>query len=124
MYDSKYKEYAHITTKMEHAFVSSGFDNWKKSEERFKRHETSGAHQEAVLKATAFRSKQPDVHAQVNLQKKKEQQKNRKVFLTELSCIRVLARQGLALRGHEEVEGNLPQLMKAQGAHDTDIKTG
>lgn len=41
------------------------------------------------------------------------------MFLIQLSSLRYLLRQGLAIRGHEEEEGNLSQLMKVR-AEDHD----
>ena len=39
-----------------------------------------------------------------------------------LSSVRYLARQGLALRGHEESEGNMLQLLQMWSVHDSDVK--
>jgi GH18 family chitinase len=34
----------------EESFISIGFDNWKKSKERFKKHEKSHSHRESAMK--------------------------------------------------------------------------
>ena len=55
--------------------------------------------------------KQPTITAQLNSQAKREQKENRDMLLKQLSSLRYLARQGLAIRGHSEKEGNLMQLL-------------
>ena len=47
--------------------------------------------------------------------------KNRHCFLKVLGSLRFLARQGCALRGNEEGEGNLMQLMKLIGESDSKV---
>ena len=55
--------------------------------------------------------KQPTITAQLSSQAKREQKENRDMLLKQLSSLRYLARQGLAIRGHSEKEGNLMQLL-------------
>ena len=55
--------------------------------------------------------KQPTITAQLNSQANREQKENRDMLLKQLSSLRYLARQGLAIRGHSEKEGNLMQLL-------------
>ena len=110
-----------LTDKLgEAAFVTTGFNNWKKALQRFEQHSQSSLHKEAVLKLELL--KQPDVVAQLNTQHKKDQQVRREMLLTTLSSLRFLLRQGLAIRGHEEMEGNLMQLLLLQAEHCSDLK--
>lgn len=44
------------------------------------------------------------------------------VFIKELSCLRMLLRQGLPIRGHTEQEGNLMQLLCLRSDDDPQIK--
>lgn len=44
------------------------------------------------------------------------------MLLKHLSALRYLVRQGLAIRGHEENESNLIQLLHMWSAHDVDMK--
>ena len=76
--------------------MSNGFDNWKKACEYFIQHEKS-IHREAVLKRSL--TTQQTVAVQLL---------NREMFVKQL---RYLLRQGLALRGHEEKQVNLMQLL-------------
>ena len=39
------------------------------------------------------------------------QKSRRKAFFLQISALKYILRQGLALRGHDEVEGNLNQLL-------------
>ena len=55
--------------------------------------------------------KQPSVSTQLNNQLVQEQKVNREMLLKQLTSLRYILRQGLALRGHEEKEGNLMQLL-------------
>ena len=96
--------------KSEDAFVSSGFSNWKKANKKFKEHEKSHCHPEACMKYEAL--KRPSVVSLVNTAVKEEQQRRRCMLLKQLSSLRFLLRQGLAVRGHCDLEGNLYQLMK------------
>ena len=91
------------------AFMSNGFDNWKKACECFIQHEKSNIHREAVLKRSLM--SQPSVAAQLSNQVLQQQKVNREMLVKQLSSLRYLLRQGLALRGHEEHEGNLMQLL-------------
>ena len=54
------------------------------------------------------------VGAQLNKQYKDEQERHRYLFMKQLSSLQYLARQGLALRGHERIDSNLIQLLKTR----------
>lgn len=58
----------------------------------------------------------PTVAARINLTYQGQQAQRRRMLLIEVECIRYLLRQGLALRGHTEDEGNLIQLLKLRAA--------
>ena len=93
------------------------FYNWKKALNRFKDHERSTAHREGVSKLQG-RSQGVDVGAMISKQYEAEKRNNRAMLMKLLHCIRYLARQGLAFRGHHEdsvaFEGNLYQLLLLQ----------
>ena len=81
----------------------------KKASESFAQHEKSSIHNEAVLIHSVM--KQPSVSTQLNIQLVQEQRVNREILLKQLTSLRYILRQGLALQGHEEKEGNLMQLL-------------
>ena len=91
------------------AFISSGFNNWKKALQRFEQHAQSNAHKEALLRIELM--EQPTILSQLNTQLKKDQAARRELLMTTLTFLQYLVRQGLPIRGHEEVEGNLTQLL-------------
>ena len=94
------------------AFVVHGFDNWKKAKQRFREHELSQLHKEAVMKLLAV--SQPSVATQLSKQLSDDQNQRRRMLLKLLSSIRFLAQQGMAFRGHVEDESNLIQLLKCR----------
>ena len=94
------------------AFVSKGFNNWKKAKERFREHEQSHAHSEACVKISAL--KQPSVAAQLSTKVLMDQEKHRNLLLKQLDCLQYLTRQGIAVRGHHDEDGNLYQLLKCR----------
>lgn len=59
------------------------------------------------------------IGAHLSQQYAREMENNRKMLMKVLSCIRFLARQGLALiRDGDESDGNFLQLLKLQGQDD------
>ena len=55
--------------------------------------------------------KLPPVSAQINTQVQLNQAENRRLFLKQMSSLKYLMRQGQAVRGHDEAEGNLYQIL-------------
>ena len=104
------------------AFTSTGFNNWKKAHEKFGSHSISHVHREAKMKWLA--SGKPTLQERFSSQLVLLQNTRRKALLHQLSSLRFLLRQGLAIRGHTELEGNLRQLlMMWAGASNSDLKT-
>ena len=87
--------------KNENAFVTSGFDNWKKAHERFTQHAQSDLHKESILKVELL--KQDSVRALLDKQAMAEQKQHRDQLLKQLSSLRFLLRQGLAVRSHDDM---------------------
>ena len=54
---------------------------------------------------------------------KKEQEMRVQMLLKQLSSLKYLLRQGLAIRGHNDKEGNLIQLLKLRGEDDSKLQT-
>ena len=44
------------------------------------------------------------------------------MFLKQLSSLRMLLRQGLAIKGHDKFDGNLEQLLQLRSKDDKDLK--
>lgn len=102
-----------FSKKGDSTFVTKGFDNWKKAKERFSAHEKTQIHNEAYLKCNSLQHS--SVATQLASQMMSDQQQRREMLVKELSSLKFLMRQGLALRGHKEEEGNLYQLLKCRG---------
>ena len=93
------------------AFITWGFNNWKKSLEKFRKHEASEAHKEAVMKLS-FKKTAQVVDLMISSQLSNLQATRRSGLLKQITSLRFLLRQGLAIRGHSEDEGNLSQILK------------
>ena len=90
-----------FSTKVEPAFITTGFCNWKKVVSRFKSHEASACYKEAIVKLASLSSKEPSISAMLTTQRQNEQKDNREALLTVLLSVRFLAMQGLPFRGNE-----------------------
>jgi len=113
--------YLKLASKPDGAFISTGFSNWKKAIEKFSAHESSHTHSYAVSQLQ--QCKTAPVIAQVSKQKEKQQQDARKALLKMLSSLKYLARQGLAIRGHETDTGNYYQLVKLRSDDVPELQT-
>ena len=54
---------------------------------------------------------------------KKEQERRCQMLIKQPSSLKYLLRQGLAIRGHDDKEGNLSQLLKLHGEDDPQLQT-
>ena len=104
---------------IESTFTTTGFSNWIKASERMAQHQKSLCHREAFMKLQA--EKQRPLEKLLSDKHKSDQENRRHSLMTLLTSLQFLLRQGLAIRGHTEVEGNLVQLMKLKSS-DFDSK--
>ncbi|KAJ8031222.1 hypothetical protein HOLleu_27883 [Holothuria leucospilota] len=95
-----------LANKKEDAFISTGFNNWKKVTGlgkhklgRFQEYEMSETHRFAAVQLKA--QKQATVVAQVAEHKCKQQELNRRMLVKVFTSVRYLAHQGLPLRHAE-----------------------
>ncbi len=105
----------------ETAFTKTGFQNWRKAVDKFKAHEGSHVHREAKLKWMA--RGQPTIEVQISSQMAQLQMTRRQGLLTQLRAIVYLTRQGIAIRGHTESEGNLQQLLQMWSKDNNVVKS-
>jgi len=102
--------------------VCKGYSNWKDTTLRFRNHELSASHREAVDMIVHLPTTTQHIGQLLSRQYASETAKNRRVLLKILSSIRFLARQALALRGHDDDhDGNLIQLLKLHGEADIEV---
>lgn len=85
--------------------TTTGLMNWKDATKKFRLHEKSESHCEAV---------ENHVH-------QKEKMDNRAKLLQTIRSIRYISRQGLALRGHKDSESNFLELLKHHSESDSSI---
>ena len=99
----------------EQTFISLGFRNWKKGRGAFDKHTNSKAHIVAVNKHTHTHN---SVRMQLCSISEKSQEAARSALVKIVSSLRYLARQGLALRGHDNDEGNFKQHLEEKAESD------
>ena len=96
--------------------------NWKDGTVRFRAHENSAAHREAIDVMITLPSTTRDVGEQLSCEHATQKVKNRDALLQIMSCARFLCRQGLAMRGDgDESDSNLHQLLKMKSEDDTNL---
>jgi hypothetical protein len=105
----------------ESAFLSTGFRNWKKALPSFQKHEKSAAHAFSVNQLE-HKSGNKSVATQLARKLFSEQVKAFGVLMKIITSVRYLARQGLALRGHESDCGNLQELLNLREADCTELQ--
>ena len=76
-------------------FASSGFNNWKKGKERFREHERSQLHLESCMKIQSLQK--PSIAVRLSTQLANDQKQRREMLMKELTSIKYLVRQGLAI---------------------------
>ena len=109
-----------MTKKYDHAFILYGFSNWKKARERLERDQVNECHREAQLKLKNLQA--PSVKEKLSSQASKTRSENRIMLLKQLFSLKFLLRQGLAIHGHKEVDGNLIQLMELRREDSPGLK--
>ena len=100
-----------LSCKIQQTFITKGFSDWKKAMDKFADHEKCSSHRHAVMQLQQSAST-PSIDVQLSAQRAADQARARLALLKLISSVRFLARQGLALRGHDENEGNLMQLIQ------------
>lgn len=103
------------------AFVDRGFTSWKNAISRFENHEKRQLHRDSVVLLVNL--KKPSIEQRLNTYKQKELMKARIALDKIFSTVNFLARQGLALRGHEtNSNSNLMQLLHTSSEDCPELK--
>ena len=109
-------------TKLEPAFIKTGFSKWVKATAVFKNHESSDCHKQAIQMTVTIPSTIKDVGEQLSTAHAQEKHDNRHCFTKILKCLQYLARQSLPFRGDgKELDSNLVQLIKLQTKDDSKL---
>ena len=93
----------------ESAFTHVGVKNWRKALGKFRDHEKSKAHLSLI--SAADTGCKP-IDAVIKSASRSAQESARKNLRTLITTVQFLARQGLALRGHDGSEGNFQELLR------------
>jgi Domain of unknown function (DUF4371)/hAT family C-terminal dimerisation region len=99
-----------VSHRHEDAFTRTGFSNWKRALDRFREHEKSSCHREAVVKWAGYMNSRT-IADKICATAGEQQQQRRHVLLQLFDSLRYLARQGLATRGHNDFTSNYHQLL-------------
>lgn len=89
-----YSGFIKFSNRIEPSFLSSGFKDWNDATRRFKGHQSSDLHKEAVIKLTA----QP-IDESLSKAVKEQKSTNRKMLKKVIEVMIYLCRQGIPLRG-------------------------
>ena len=101
--------------------LTIGFDNWKKALEKFLQHSQTELHKESLMKVELM--KQDSIATFLNKQALVAQKQHQEQLLKQLTSLKFLLRQGLAIRGHEDTESNLIQLLQLRSDDCPSLKT-
>ena len=96
------------------AYISTGFKNWKKAPKCFNTHETSNCHKAALTNQVTV-PKCGDVAELMNKDLAKQRSDERQYLKVVMECLQFLGRQGIALRGNDDGNDNLTQLLLLRG---------
>lgn len=108
----------------EKAFISDGFKNWKKATLKFREHDNSDCHREAVERVKSLPQNTKDIGESLSEQHEDQKRENRMYLIKVLSTIKYLARQGIAFRGDkDDSDSNFVQLLKLRSSDDPRIQT-
>ena len=116
---STHLNFMRFSTKAEKTFSSIGFRNWKDATRLFRKHESSHAHKEAIMK-WVHHKKTHSIAAQISRQVRDDQAKAQTCLSKIISSLQFIARQGLPSRGHDDMEGNFLQLLHLRSS-DCDL---
>ena len=97
--------------RQDRAFIEVGYSDWKHAIDKYNKHQSSASHKFACSQIAQSRLS-VQITARLNNQLASDQALARKALGTIISSVIYLARQGIALRGHETDDGNFVQLLR------------
>lgn len=103
-------------------YTELGFTNWKKAIERFQTHERSKIHRAAIGVLTVSEMN-VNVGAQIHTGKMEEMKRARIALLKIFSTVRYLCQQGIAIRGHEDADSNIIELLNERAEETPELKS-
>ena len=109
-----------LSGKAENAFSDVGFRNWKDAVRWLKKHESSHSHRDATSKWLHY-SRSQSIASQLSRQVRDDQAIAKGCLLKIITTLLFLAQQGLAVRGHDESQGNFVRLLQLHSADYPDL---
>ena len=103
----------------EYAYITKGFSSWKKAPKCFQSHQDTACHRAASAYQLLI-PKCQDIAELMDNQLLKKREVERKYLIEVIKCLRYLARQGIALQGHDGND-NFTQLLRLIGTKDSNI---
>jgi len=103
----------------EQAYISVGFNSWKKAPKCFEKHQETNCHKAASALETVV-TICADVAELTNKSIVESRKKERNHLINVIRCLRFLARQGIAIQGNTG-EDNFSQLLMLLGTKDQSI---
>ncbi|XP_015124610.1 uncharacterized protein LOC107046501 [Diachasma alloeum] len=104
------------------AFVTSGFNCWTNAITRYRNHESSSLHTEAVNAINNFR-KRTNIAEQISTTKQREMLDSRTALSEIFHTILMLAQQGLPLRGNNDERSNLLRVLRLLARRVPELQT-
>lgn len=99
-----------LSSKAETAFSSTGYSNWRKATVRFKEHELSLAHRDAI---NAFQSSQStSVSSLLSSEMRRNQEQRKNSLIKQITALKFLLRQGLPIRNDHSGGSNLTLMLE------------
>ena len=111
-----------LSKRQENVFTQTGFDIWKKASEKFTTHSQSNLHREAMMKWQHIKQAGM-IDTIMENACRSEQLYRRQMLIKQMESLQFLLKQGLAIRGHDEVDGNLYQLLLLSSNDCPQLKT-
>ncbi len=101
--------------------LAQGFRNWKKGVEQMAGHARSENHKSAE-KSSKRERRIPDIGCMLDDQTKELQKKRRQGIVAHLQTMETLLRQGLPIRGHNDLDSNIRHLNKDKAIKNDGLK--
>lgn len=108
-----------LVTKADMAFCGKGFKNWKKAIERFRHHEQCAAHAQAIF---SHAQQKAPIERLLSRSLAEEQKLALESLMCIISTLKYLVRQGQAIRGHINSEGNFMELLKVRSENNPSLR--
>lgn len=109
--------------KLDQAFISKGFSNWKKALLQFQEHEISECHKVA----TEYEMVIPRTHSNIvdmtSEAARMTMKENRRCLAKIIESLQYLTRQGIAIQGDDDKESNFIQLLQLRAKDDKNLST-